>query len=145
MQSTKHLPQARTLTNIEIIGLEELHVKLINAEEKSLKNDSDSLKESMQHLAMLGIRPKSSTGTGNSNSLLIQFNAQSHRGGRGGRYNNFRGRGGRNFNNKGGFNPNPTAQQFSQYNNQYNSPSFQSSSRPTYQICYKMGHTAIDC
>lgn len=129
-------------TRNEPIGLEELHV-LINAEEKSLKNNSDSSKESMQHLAMLGTGPKSGTGTGNPNpnSPLIQFNAQSHRGGRGGRYNNFKGRGGRNFNNRGGFTPNPTAQQFSQYN----SPSFQSSSRPTCQICYKMGHTAIDC
>ena len=117
-------------TRNEPIGLEELHV-LINAEEKSLKNNFDSSKESMQHLAMLGTGPKSGTGTSNPNSPLIQFNAQSHKGGKGGRYNNFRGRGGRNFNNRGGFNPNPTTQQFSQYNNQYNSPSFQSSSRPT--------------
>jgi hypothetical protein len=57
-------------TRNEPIGLEELHV-FINAEEKSLKNNSDSSKESMQHLAMLGTGPKSGTGTSNPNSPLI--------------------------------------------------------------------------
>ena len=57
-------------TRNEPIGLEELHV-LINAEEKSLKNNSDSSKESIQHLAMLGTGPKSGIGTGNCYNFRI--------------------------------------------------------------------------
>ena len=107
--------------------------------EKSLNNNTESSKESL-HLATIGQGPKANTGT---NTSLIQFNphSQSNRGGRGGKFNNFRG--GRNFNSfnnqnnsRGGFN------NFSPQPSTYNS---QSSSMPTCQICYKNGHTTLDC
>ena len=129
-----------TRTRNETITFEELLVLML-AEEKSLKHNIDSSKESM-HLAMLGTGPKPNTGT--NTSPTIPFNPQSNRGGRGGRYNNYRGgRGGRNFNNnnnKGGFSFSPSSSQPSTYaNNQF------SFSRPSCRICYKMGHTALDC
>jgi hypothetical protein len=121
-------------TRNDSISFEELHVLMLG-EEKSLNKNTESSKDSL-HLAMVGQVPKGTTG----NTLMIQFNSQSqsNRGGRGGRFNNYRGgRGGRNFNsNRGGFNnlsPQPST---------YNS---QPSSRPTCQICYKNGHTALDC
>ena len=68
---TEMYPFCTTMrTRNEPIGLEELHV-LINAEEKSLKNNSDSSKESIQHLAMLGTGPKSGIGTGNCYNFRI--------------------------------------------------------------------------
>jgi hypothetical protein len=88
---------------------------------------------------MLGSGPKSTTGT--HPSSIPQYNAHSHKGRRGGRYNNYRGsRGRRNFdNNKGGFSLSSP-----QSSPQYPNPQL-SSSRPTCQICYNMGHTVLDC
>jgi hypothetical protein len=112
----------------EPISFEELLVLML-VEEKSLKHNSDSSKESI-HLAMLGARPKPNTST--NTSTAVPFNPQSNRGGRGGRYNNYRGgRGGRNFNNnnRGGFSFSPSSSQPSTYaNNQF------SSLRPSCQI-----------
>uniref|UniRef100_A0A2N9HD04 CCHC-type domain-containing protein n=1 Tax=Fagus sylvatica TaxID=28930 RepID=A0A2N9HD04_FAGSY len=138
---TEFYPFCSTTRTInEPITFEELLVLML-AEEKSLKHNIDSSKELM-HLAMLGTGPKPNTGT--NTSPAIPFNPQSNRGGRGGRYNNYRGgRGGRNFNNnnnKGGFSFSPSSSQPSTYaNNQF------SFSRPSCRICYKMGHTALDC
>ncbi|GMY39526.1 hypothetical protein FCV25MIE_34770 [Fagus crenata] len=74
-------------TRNEPTTFEELLVLML-AEEKSLKHNTDSSKESM-HLAMLGTGPKPNTVT--HTSPAIPFNPQSNRGGRGGRYNNYRG------------------------------------------------------
>jgi hypothetical protein len=123
-------------TRNEPITFKELLVLML-VEEKSLKHNTDSSKESM-HLAMLGTGPKPNTVT--HTSPAVPFNPQSNRGGRGGRYNNYRGgRGGKNFNNnnnRGGFSFSPSS---SHPNNQF------SSSRPSCQIYYKMGHTALNC
>ena len=129
-------------TRNEPISFKELLVLML-VEEKSLKHNSDSSKESM-HLAMLGVGPKPNTST--NTSTVVPFNPQSNRGGRGGRYNSYRGgrggKGGRNFNNnnRGGFSFSSSSSQPSTYaNNQF------SSLTPSCQICYKMGHTALDC
>uniref|UniRef100_A0A2N9H719 Uncharacterized protein n=1 Tax=Fagus sylvatica TaxID=28930 RepID=A0A2N9H719_FAGSY len=66
-------------TRNEPITFEELLVLML-AEEKSLKHNTDSSKESM-HLAMLGTGPKPNTVT--HTSPAVPFNPQSNRGGRG--------------------------------------------------------------
>ncbi|GMY34681.1 cytokinin riboside 5'-monophosphate phosphoribohydrolase log1 [Fagus crenata] len=63
-------------TRNEPISFEELLVLML-AEEKSLKQNSDSSKESM-HLAMLGVGPKPNTST--NTSTAVPFNPQSNRG-----------------------------------------------------------------
>uniref|UniRef100_A0A2N9G141 Uncharacterized protein n=1 Tax=Fagus sylvatica TaxID=28930 RepID=A0A2N9G141_FAGSY len=65
-------------TRNEPITFEELLVLML-AEEKSLKHNTDSSKESM-HLAMLGTGPKPNTVT--HTSPAVPFNPQSNRGGR---------------------------------------------------------------
>uniref|UniRef100_A0A2N9F9H0 Reverse transcriptase Ty1/copia-type domain-containing protein n=1 Tax=Fagus sylvatica TaxID=28930 RepID=A0A2N9F9H0_FAGSY len=93
-----------------------------------------------------GTGSKSGTSTSNPNSPLIQFNAQSHR---------------RRKRKEDiitleaeGVTISITEEALTQtqqpsnfHNTTINTtvPHFQSSSRPTCQICYKMGHTAIDC
>jgi hypothetical protein len=121
-------------TRNEPISLKELHV-LITTEERSLKLKSESSDNSV-HLAMIGTGPKSNSGNNSPMpSFNAQLNAQSHRG-RGGKYNNFRGRGGRNNFHRGGSQSNFYPSQ--QSNNA--APNY-SSQRPMCQICYKMGHT----
>ena len=94
---------------------------------------------------MLGTRPKYNN---NNSTTIPQFNPHSNRGGKGGRSNNYRCRGGKNFNNN---NNRRGSSSFSSFNNYSSNPSpFNNtvptnSQRPTCQICYKMRHTAIDC
>jgi hypothetical protein len=124
------------LTKNEAVKFEELHT-LMKTEEDLLKSAMDNSKE-IAHMAMAASKNFNSP----SNA---QFNG--HHGGRG-RNQNFshrgRGNGGhgrsQHYNGRGNSNSN-----FSP-----NSPSSQSwntnqGSRPTCQICYKLGHTAIDC
>ena len=123
------------LTKNELIRLEELH-NLMKTEEDLLKSVADNSKE-LTHMAMA--TNKSSPSNFN-NSSTTQFNTQfnAHRG-RGGGHNQHRGcDGGRfqNYNNSRG-----------NFNNSQNPQSWNPnpSSRLTCQICYKPGHTAIDC
>uniref|UniRef100_A0A2N9GHA3 Retrovirus-related Pol polyprotein from transposon TNT 1-94-like beta-barrel domain-containing protein n=1 Tax=Fagus sylvatica TaxID=28930 RepID=A0A2N9GHA3_FAGSY len=132
------------LTKNEAITFEELHT-LMKTEEDLLKSAVDNSKD-IAHMAMVASTSKNSQPSFNSPSNA-QFNGHnggrgrnqnfSHRGRGNGRFQSYNGRGGShqgNFNNT--FSP--------------NSPSTQSwnpnpSSRPTCQICYKPGHTAINC
>uniref|UniRef100_A0A2N9HAK4 Reverse transcriptase Ty1/copia-type domain-containing protein n=1 Tax=Fagus sylvatica TaxID=28930 RepID=A0A2N9HAK4_FAGSY len=128
------------LTKNEAVTFEELHT-LMKTEEDLLKSAVDNSKD-IAHMAMVANTSKNSQPNFNSPSNA-QFNG--HNGGRGrnqnfghrgrgnGRFQSYNGRGGSH---QGNFSP--------------NSPSTQSwnpnpSSRPTCQICYKPGHTAIDC
>uniref|UniRef100_A0A2N9ECA1 Reverse transcriptase Ty1/copia-type domain-containing protein n=1 Tax=Fagus sylvatica TaxID=28930 RepID=A0A2N9ECA1_FAGSY len=146
------------LTKSEPVSFEELHVLMITQEEL-LKNSQENSKEN-SIMAMAANKGSSSP---------AQFNNSAYRGnfqnrGRGswnsrGRSNN---RGG--FSSRGGYNPginqvsNGFPQSFSQSNPNFSpsNPNFSQSqsnpnfsnpnpNRPTCQICYKQGHTALDC
>uniref|UniRef100_A0A2N9F2E7 Integrase catalytic domain-containing protein n=1 Tax=Fagus sylvatica TaxID=28930 RepID=A0A2N9F2E7_FAGSY len=115
-----------------VLSLEKLSV-LLQTEEQSLNETSDSLSNSA--LAMFVSQNKPSNG----------FNGnQSYHRGRG-RNNYTRGRGGRssNFNHNSNFTPShppqPQQSQVSQFTSQGRTE------RPTCQICWKIGHYAIDC
>jgi hypothetical protein len=146
LPSEFHSFTSAMLTKNEAIKFEELDT-LMKTEEDLLRNATENSKE-IAHMAM--VANKTSQPMYN-NSSTTQFGGHRGRGrnhnrGRGGNrgifqnYNN--GRGGfsqGNFNNGGNFS-----------NFTPNSPNPQSwssnpSSRPTCQICYKPGHTAIDC
>uniref|UniRef100_A0A2N9G1P2 Integrase catalytic domain-containing protein n=1 Tax=Fagus sylvatica TaxID=28930 RepID=A0A2N9G1P2_FAGSY len=121
------------------ISCEELHV-LLTSEEESKKN-SKNMSSDVPHMAMAANASVSSPAT---NTPLPLFSPQWNRG-RGGRSQNYRGRGRGNYgNSRGGF------QQFHQ-NLQPNSQAFpqnsstSQNSRPTCQICGKPGHVALDC
>jgi hypothetical protein len=121
------------------ISCEELHV-LLTSEEESKKN-SKSMSSDVPHMAMAANANVSSPVT---NTPLPLFSPQWNRG-RGGRSQNYRGRGRGNYgSSRGGF------QQFHQ-NMQPNSQAFpqnsstSQNSRPTCQICGKPGHVALDC
>uniref|UniRef100_A0A2N9E312 Integrase catalytic domain-containing protein n=1 Tax=Fagus sylvatica TaxID=28930 RepID=A0A2N9E312_FAGSY len=119
------------------ISCEELHV-LLTSEEESKKN-SKHMSSDVPHMAMAANASSPAT-----NTPLPMFSSPWNRG-RGGRSQNYRGRGRGNYGNShGGF------QQFPQ-NMQPNSPVFSQNSstsqnsRPTCQICGKPGHVALDC
>uniref|UniRef100_A0A2N9GMR9 Retrotransposon Copia-like N-terminal domain-containing protein n=1 Tax=Fagus sylvatica TaxID=28930 RepID=A0A2N9GMR9_FAGSY len=117
LPSDFHSFTSAMLTKNEAVRFEELHT-LMKTEEDLLKSAMDNSKE-IAHMAM-------------------SFN---NRGRGNGRFQNYHTRGGSqgNFNNGNAFSnfsPNPQ-------NSQSWNPS--PSSRPTCQICYKPGHTAIDC
>ena len=124
------------LTKNEAVKFEELHT-LMKTEEDLLKSAVDNSKE-IAHMAM-------ATSKNFNSPSNAQFSG--HHGGRGHNQsfsNRGRGNGGhgrsQHYNGWGNSNSN-----FSP-----NSPSSQSwntnqGSRPTCQICYKLGHTAIDC
>ena len=134
------------LTKNEAVRFEELHT-LIKIEEDLLKSAMDNSKEIAQ---MAMVANKNSQPTFN-NLLNAQFNDNRGRGknqnrgrvGGGGKFQNYNnGCGGfnqRNFNNGGNFS-NFTL-------NSQNPQSWTSNphSCPTFQICYKPGHTTIDC
>uniref|UniRef100_A0A2N9HLR0 Reverse transcriptase Ty1/copia-type domain-containing protein n=1 Tax=Fagus sylvatica TaxID=28930 RepID=A0A2N9HLR0_FAGSY len=123
-------------TRNDSVSFEELHVLMLG-EEKSLTKNTESSKDSL-HMAMVGQGPKGNTGNNTpigsiQSSISVQIEeaeeadlttteeeeeAEISTVTRGG------------FNN---FSPQPST---------YNS---QPSSRPTCQICYKNGHTALDC
>uniref|UniRef100_A0A2N9GPV4 Retrotransposon Copia-like N-terminal domain-containing protein n=1 Tax=Fagus sylvatica TaxID=28930 RepID=A0A2N9GPV4_FAGSY len=101
-------------------------------EEDLLKSAADNSKE-LTHMAMAANKSSSST---SNNSSTAPFNTQFHvHRGRGGGRNN-RG-GGRSFysGGRGNFNSSQNPQSWNPNPN----------SRPTCQICYKPGHTALDC
>jgi hypothetical protein len=146
LPSEFHSFTSAMLTKNEAVKFEELHT-LMKTEEDLLRSATDNSKE-IAHMAM--VANKSSQPTYN-NSSTAQFsgnrgrgrNQNRGRGGNGGRFQNYNnGRGGfsqGSFNNGGNFS-----------NFTPNSPNPQSwssnpSSRPTCQICFKPGHTAIDC
>uniref|UniRef100_A0A2N9F808 Uncharacterized protein n=1 Tax=Fagus sylvatica TaxID=28930 RepID=A0A2N9F808_FAGSY len=111
-----------------ILPLEKLSV-LLQTEEQSLHEASDPFSNSA--LAMFVSNNKPSTGFNNNQS----FNR-----GRG-RNNYSRGRGGRSSTT---YSPNFTQSQ-PQQQQQYQSAAQGKPERPTCQICWKMGHYAIDC
>jgi transposase InsO family protein len=119
------------------ISCEELHV-LLTSEEESKKN-SKHMSSDVPHMAMAANASSPAT-----NTPLPLFSPQWNRG-RGGRSQNYRGRGRGNYgNSRGGFqqfpqNMQPNSQVFPQ-----NSSTSQNS-RPTCQICGKPGHVALDC
>ncbi len=134
------------LTKNESVRFEELH-NLMKTEEDLLKSAMDNSKE-ISLMAMAAHKVPSSNF---NNSSPTQFNGNRGRG----RSQN-RGRGGGRFQsyNRGGFNQGnsnqghyssvPNTGNFNNYNS--NPQSFSNpSSRPTCQICYKSGLTAIDC
>ena len=121
-------------THNDATSFEYIHA-LLTAEELSLKSTID-LSKDHSHIAMMA----------NLNRNNALFSAQGNRGkgknnfnrGRGHNFNNNFGRGGYNNNanqsggNSGNFgNPNQSTQSYSQ--------------RPSYQICGKYGHVALDC
>ena len=129
-------------TRSDDVSFEQLLV-LLTAEEKSLKLNAKATQEPSL-LTMLGTGPRYNN---SSSTPIPQFNAHSNRGGRGGRSNNYRGRGGRNFNNNNnrGGSTSPSFNSYSANSSPFNNSIIANSQRPTCQICYKMGHTAIDC
>jgi hypothetical protein len=130
-------------TRSDTMSFEQILV-LLTVEEKSLKLNAETTPEPSL-LAMLGTGPKYNN---NSSTTILQFNPHSNRGGRGGRSNNYRGRGGRNFNNnnnRGGSSSFPSFNTYSANPSPFNNTVSTNSQRPTCQICYKMGYTAIDC
>jgi hypothetical protein len=123
------------LTKNEPVRFEKLYT-LMKTEEDLLKSAANNSKE-LTHMAMAA--NKSSPSNFN-NSSTAQFNTKfnAHRG-RGGGRNQHRGRDGGRFQNYNSGRGN--------FNNSQNPQSWNTnpSSRPTCQICYKPGHTAIDC
>uniref|UniRef100_A0A2N9FVX0 Uncharacterized protein n=1 Tax=Fagus sylvatica TaxID=28930 RepID=A0A2N9FVX0_FAGSY len=147
------------LTKSDPVSFEELHVLMITQEELLKSSQENSKENSIMAMA-------ANKGTPTSNPML--FNNPSSRGGfphRGrGNYNG-RGRGG----NRGGFSQGGSNQGNQGYISGYNgsngffpqsftqpNPNFPQSNtnfsntnpnpnRPTCQICYKQGHTALDC
>ena len=131
------------LTKNEAVQFEELHT-LMKTEEDLLKSAMHNSKE-IAHIAMVA----------NKNSLP-NFNNPSNaqfNGNRGQGRNQICGRGGeifQNYNNRGVFNQGNSNNggNFTNFNpNSQNPQSWTTnpSSCPTYQICYKLGHTAINC
>ena len=140
-QNFYHLCSAMR-TRSDDVSFEQLLV-LLTAEEKSLKLNAEATQEPSL-LAMLGTGPKYNN---NSSTPIPQFNAHSNKGERCNKSNNYRGRGGRNFynnNNRGG-STSPSFNSYSANSSPFNNSNTTNSQRPTCQICYKMGHTAIDC
>lgn len=134
------------LTKNESVRFEELH-NLMKTEEDLLKSAMDNSKE----ISLMAMAANKVPSSNFNNSSPTQFN-----GNRGQGRNQNRGRGGGRFQsyNRGGFNKGnsnqghynsvPNTGNFNNYNS--NPQSFSNpSSRPTCQICYKSGHTAIDC
>ena len=118
------------------ISCEELHV-MLTSEEESKKNSRGMSSDNIPHMAMAATADGSSPVT---NTPLPLFSPQWNRG-RGGRSQNYRGRGRGNYgSSRGGFQQNMQGG-FPQ-NMQLNS---QAQSRPTCQICSKPGHVALDC
>uniref|UniRef100_A0A2N9HRC0 Retrotransposon Copia-like N-terminal domain-containing protein n=1 Tax=Fagus sylvatica TaxID=28930 RepID=A0A2N9HRC0_FAGSY len=131
-----HAFTSAMLTKNESVRFEELHT-LMKTEEDLLKSASNNSKE-LTHMAMAA--NKSSPSNFNSSTAPFNNHFNSHRG-RGGGRNQHRG-GGRtsqNFNSgRGNFNNSQSWQNPQTWNTN-------PSSRPTCQICYKSGHTALDC
>uniref|UniRef100_A0A2N9GKR4 Integrase catalytic domain-containing protein n=1 Tax=Fagus sylvatica TaxID=28930 RepID=A0A2N9GKR4_FAGSY len=112
------------------ISCEELHV-MLTSEEESKKN-SKGMSSDVPHMAMATTADVSSPVT---NTPLPLFSPQWNKG-RGSRSQNYCGRGRGNYSSsRGGF------QQF----HQNMQPNSQAQSRPTCQICSKLGHVALDC
>ena len=140
LPSEFHSFTSAMLTKNEPVLFEELHI-LMKTEEDLLKSSMDNTKE-ISHMAMAATANSQSSWVGNRGR-----GTNRGRGNRGGRFQSYN-RGGFNQGNSNNGNGN-----FSSFNsnsqnpqNSQNSQSFpNSSSRPTCQICYKPGHTAIDC
>jgi hypothetical protein len=139
------------LTKNEAVQFEELHT-LMKTEEDLLKSAMDNSKE-IAHMAM--VANKNSQPSFNTPSN-VEFHGNQGQGrhqnfnncGRGnGRFQHYHTQG--NFNTRGGTQGNfSTGNSFPNFSpNSQNSQSWNQSpsSRPICQICYKPGHTAIDC
>jgi transposase InsO family protein len=140
LPSDFHSFTSAMLTKNEAVRFEELHT-LMKTEEDLLKSAMDNSKE-IAHMAMVANK--------NSQPSFSPFNGNRGRGrnqnssnrGRGnGRFQSYNTRGG----SPGNFNNGDVFSNFGQ--NPQNSQSWNPSpnSRPTCQICHKLGHTAIDC
>uniref|UniRef100_A0A2N9JAW9 Retrovirus-related Pol polyprotein from transposon TNT 1-94-like beta-barrel domain-containing protein n=1 Tax=Fagus sylvatica TaxID=28930 RepID=A0A2N9JAW9_FAGSY len=148
LPSEFHSFTSAMLTKNEAVHFEELHT-LMKTEEDLLKSAVDNSKE-IAHMAM--VANKHSQPSFNSSSQA-QFHGNRGRG-RNQQFNN-RGRGNGRFNAQGNFNTRggtpgnfSAGNSFSNYSpNSQNPQSWNQSlnSRPICQICYKPGHTALDC
>ncbi len=137
LPSDFHSFTSAMLTKNEAVKFEELHT-LMQTEEGLLQSSMDNSKE-LAHMAMVAnknIQPSFSQFSGNRGR-----GRNSNRGRGNGRFQSYNTRGG----SPGNFNNGPVFSTFGQ--NPQNSQSWNSSpnSRPTCQICHKLGHTAIDC
>jgi hypothetical protein len=140
-----HSFSSSMLTKNDPVSFAELHA-LLSTKEELIKNLHDLSKETSL-MAMTANKQNSSPPNSHAqyNSQANQFHCgrgrnQFQRGGRGG-WGNYRG---------GGYNNGSSPNNFSSGN--FNSmvpssvpPPFHNTSRPTCQICYKQGHTALDC
>uniref|UniRef100_A0A2N9IHB0 Reverse transcriptase Ty1/copia-type domain-containing protein n=1 Tax=Fagus sylvatica TaxID=28930 RepID=A0A2N9IHB0_FAGSY len=137
------------LTKSESVPFEELHVLMLTQEEL-LKSSQENSKENTVMAMAANRGPQFNN---NPNAQFNNNNAQNRGGfqnrGRGGFNNRGRGNNRGGFSPRGGYNPNhqgtfsPNTSGFSPQSN----PNFPqpNPNRPTCQICYKPGHTAIDC
>ena len=131
-----HAFTSAMLTKNEPVRFEELHT-LMKTEEDLLKSASDNSKE-LTHMAMAA--NKSSSSNFSSSTAPVNNHFNSHRGRGGGRHQHRGGgRTSQTFNNgRGNFNNSQSWQNPQSWNTN-------PSPRPTCQICYKSGHTALDC
>jgi hypothetical protein len=142
LPSDFHSFTSTMLTKNEPVLFEELHI-LMKIEEDLLKSSMDNTKE-IPHMAMAATAGSQSSWNGNQGR-----GNNRGRGNRGGRFQSYN-RGGFNQGNFLQGNSNNSGGNFPNYNpnsqNPQNPQSFpNSTSRPTCQICYKPGHTTIDC
>ena len=123
-------------TRSDPITYEQLAI-MLQSEEQAIMEHLDSIPHSLPMF--------SSNSKPNGNS---QNPSQNHGSGKGRGKNSFnRGRGGGRFNSNGGQQFKSQAPQgFSPHNNQSHTPAHApKANRPTCQICWKSGHSALDC
>lgn len=126
-------------TKSESISFEEVHA-LLSTEEDLLKNIQELSKDTSL-MAMAATKPNN---VFPPTTTPQQYNGQNNHGRGRNQFN--RGKGRRSFSNsstQGGYNSGNTFGQATP-NSQY-SPNLNTNTRPTCQICYKQGHTALDC
>jgi hypothetical protein len=119
-------------TKSDSVSFEELHA-LLSTEEELLKN----IQELSKDTSLMAMTANKSTNSLLPNQVQPQYIRQNNRGRGKNQFNRGRGRGNSS---RGGYNSGNFSTPTSQFN-----PNFGNTSRPTCQICYKQGHTALDC
>ena len=127
-----HPFSASMRTKSDSVSFEELHA-LLSTEEELLKN----IQELSKDTSLMAMTANKSTNSLPPNQVQPQYIGQNNRGRGKNQFNRGRGRGNSS---RGGYNSGNFSTPTSQF-----SPNFGNTSRPTCQICYKQGHTALDC
>ncbi len=134
-----HSFSASMRTKSESVSFEELHA-LLSTEEDLLRNIQELSKDTSL-MAMAATKPNN---VFPPTTAPQQYNGQNNRGRGRNQFNRGKGRGSfSNSSSRGGYNSENTFGQAAP-NSQY-SPNLNTNTRPTCQICYKHGHTALDC